>query len=66
VFFLLPRNGEDTTVLSSPDEESALKLVYLAIYEASKKWTMSIPKWREAPNHFMIIFEDRLPTVMRN
>jgi hypothetical protein len=25
--FLLPRNGEDTTVLPSPDKESALKLV---------------------------------------
>jgi putative transposase len=63
---LLPRNGEDPTVLSSPDEESALKLVYLAIHEAYKKWTMSISIWREAPNHFIIIFEDRLPTVMRN
>ena len=29
-----------------PNEESALKLVYLAIHEASKKWTMPIPKWR--------------------
>ena len=44
-----------------PNEESALKLVYLAIHEASKKWTMPIPKWRGALNHFAIIFEDRLP-----
>ena len=44
-----------------PNEESALKLVYMAIHEASKKWTMPIPNWREALNHFAIIFEDRLP-----
>ncbi len=43
-----------------PNEESALKLVYLAIHEASKKWTMPIPKWREALSHFAIIFENRL------
>lgn len=42
-----------------PNEESALNLVYLAIHEASKKWTLPIPKWREALNHFAIIFEDR-------
>jgi putative transposase len=44
-----------------PNEESALKLVYMAIHEASKKWTLPIPKWREALNHFAIMFEDRLP-----
>ena len=27
-----------------PNEESALKLVYMAIHEASKKWTMPIPE----------------------
>jgi putative transposase len=49
-----------------PNEESALKLVYLAIHEASKKWTLPIPKWREALNHFAIIFENRLPAQARN
>jgi putative transposase len=44
-----------------PNEESALKLVFMAIHEASKKWTLPIPKWREALNHFAIIFENRLP-----
>lgn len=48
-----------------PNEESALKLVYLAIHEASKKWTMPIPKWREALNHFALMFEDRLPALAR-
>jgi putative transposase len=45
-----------------PNEESAMKLVYMAIHEASKKWTLPIPKWREALNHFAVIFENRLPT----
>jgi putative transposase len=49
-----------------PNEESALKLVYLAIHEASKKWTLPIPKWREALNYFAIIFEDRLPAARSN
>jgi putative transposase len=44
-----------------PNEESALKLIYLAIHEASKKWTRPIPNWRGALNHFAIIFEDRMP-----
>jgi putative transposase len=45
-----------------PNAESALKLVYLAIHEASKKWTMPIVGWKAALNHFAIVFEGRLPT----
>ncbi len=48
-----------------PNEESALKLVYLAIHEASKKWTLPIRNWRGALNHFAIIFENRLPAPAR-
>jgi transposase-like protein len=44
-----------------PNPESALKLVYLAIHEASKRWTMPIKSWKAALNHFAILFEDRLP-----
>ena len=44
-----------------PNEESALKIVYMAIHEASKKWTMPIRNWKQALNHFAIFFEDRLP-----
>lgn len=47
-----------------PNRESALKLVYMAIHEASKKWTMPIPKWKEALNHFAILFEGRMPKQM--
>jgi putative transposase len=44
-----------------PNAESALKLIYLAIHEASKKWTMPITGWKAALNHFAIVFEDRMP-----
>ncbi len=45
-----------------PNEESALKIMYMAIHEASKKWTMPIRNWKSALNYFAILFEDRLPT----
>lgn len=44
-----------------PNEESALKIVYMAIHEASHKWTMPIRHWKQALNHFAILFEGRMP-----
>ncbi len=44
-----------------PNEESALKITFMAIHEASKKWTMPIRNWKAALNHFAILFEGRLP-----
>ena len=44
-----------------PSRDSALKLIFMAIREASKKWTKPISKWKDALNHFAILFEDRLP-----
>lgn len=44
-----------------PNDSSALKLVFMAIREASKKWSRAIAKWKEALNHFAIMFEDRMP-----
>lgn len=43
-----------------PSDEAAKKVVYLAINEASKKWSMPIRDWKPALNHFMILFEDRM------
>ena len=43
-----------------PSDDSARKVVYLAIMDASKKWTMPIRNWKMALNRFMIEFEDRL------
>ncbi len=43
-----------------PTEESAKKVVYLAVRQASEKWTMPIRNWKTALNRFMIMFENRL------
>lgn len=43
-----------------PTDDSAKKVIYLAIREASQKWTMPIKNWKAALNRFMIEFEDRL------
>jgi len=44
-----------------PNDNSAMKVVYLAIESASKKWTMPIHNWKAALNRFMIEFPDRMP-----
>jgi transposase-like protein len=43
-----------------PTDDAAKKVIYLAIQQASKKWTMPIRDWKTALNRFMIEFEDRL------
>jgi len=43
-----------------PTDDSAKKVIYLAIQEASKKWTMPIRNWKDALNRFMILFENRM------
>jgi len=43
-----------------PTDDSAKKVIYLAMQQASKKWTMPIRNWKLALNRFMIEFEDRL------
>jgi len=44
-----------------PNDNSAMKVVYLAIESASKKWTMATHNWKAALNRFMIEFPDRMP-----
>jgi len=44
-----------------PTDQSATKVIYLAIQAASKKWTMPIHHWKNALNRFMIEFPDRMP-----
>ena len=49
-----------------PNEESALKLVFMAIREAAKKWTKPIHHWKEALNYFAILYEERMPELTNN
>ena len=45
------------------NDESMLKLLYLALRNISKKWTIPIRNWKSALNQFTIMFEDRMPTI---
>ncbi len=42
-----------------PNDTSALKIIYLSIINASKKWTMPLRNWSLALNRFEIEYEDR-------
>jgi putative transposase len=44
-----------------PTDEAAMKVIYLAINNISKKWTMPIRNWKNALNRFAIEFEGRFP-----
>ncbi len=48
---------------SFPSDEAAVKLLYLALQNIAKKWTMPIKEWRAALNGFAIIFEERMPVL---
>ena len=48
------------TKASFPNDGAAMKLVYLVMKDASKKWTMPIKDWGLALNQFAIVFEDRI------
>jgi putative transposase len=48
-----------------PNQEAALKLLFLALRQAAKKWTMPIHHWREALNHFTILWPERMPALER-
>ncbi|WP_331254160.1 hypothetical protein [Photobacterium carnosum] len=40
-----------------PSDDSAKKVIYLAIRLVSKKWSMPIHNWKVAMNRFIIEFE---------
>ena len=44
-----------------PNDDAALKVIYLAIENAAKKWSMPLRDWKPAMNQFMIMFPDRMP-----
>ena len=47
-----------------PTNQSAMKVVYLAISAASKKWTMPIRHWKLALNRFTIEFGERVTAYL--
>lgn len=48
---------------SFPNDEAMLKLLYLALKNIAKKWTLPIRDWKAAMNRFTILFEGRMPNL---
>ncbi len=44
-----------------PSDDAVFKILYLALKNISKRWTMPIQNWSGAMNQFAILFENRLP-----
>jgi putative transposase len=44
---------------SFPTDDAAMKVIYLAMENIAKKWTMPIKDWKAALNCFAIAYEDR-------
>ena len=57
--YTLQRNLK--TRLSFPNNESAMKLIFMILQRAKKKWTTPIRNWGEALNQFSLIYGDRVP-----
>ena len=45
---------------SFPTDDSVMKILYLALHQISKKWTMPIRDWKAAMSQFMIMYSDRV------
>jgi putative transposase len=44
-----------------PTEDAAIKLLWLALRNAEKKWTYPIREWQRALHQFAILFPGRVP-----
>ena len=44
---------------SFPNDDAAMKLLYLGLRNIAKRWTMPIQNWKQAMSQLMIRFEDR-------
>jgi putative transposase len=52
------------TRASFPNEEAALKLLFMALENVAKKWN-TVQGWREALNRFQILWPERMPALER-
>lgn len=53
------------TLGSFPNPEAALRLLYLALLDHSKKWSF-VQGWREALDRFQILWPERMSQLERN
>ena len=42
-----------------PNDDAAMKLIYLVLRDATAEWKMSAREWSEAKSQFAILFEER-------
>lgn len=49
---------------SFPSDEAALKLLYLALQQAARKWGHPVRDWKSALNRFAILFAERMPATV--
>ena len=49
------------TKSSFPNDDALKKMLYLALNNIEKKWTMPLRDWSGAMNQFLILFGDRVP-----
>ena len=59
VNYTLQRNLK--TRQSFPNDEAAMKLIFMILRRITKKWTMPIKNWAEALHQFVVIYGDRVP-----
>jgi transposase-like protein len=59
VNYTLQRNLK--TRQSFPNDEAAMKLIFMVLRRISKRWTMPIRNWGEALHQFAVIYGDRVP-----
>ena len=59
VNYTLQRNLK--TRQSFPNDEAAMKLIFMILRRISKRWTMPIRNWGEAIHQFSVIYGDRVP-----
>jgi putative transposase len=50
---------------SFPNEEAAIRLLFLALRNHSRKWSF-VQNWRKALNRFQILWPERMPALERN
>jgi putative transposase len=48
------------TRISFPNDDAVLKLMYLALHQIAKKWTMPLRDWKSAMTQFIIMYGDRV------
>ena len=56
--FTLRKGRKNRTAF--PDDETSYKIMYLAINNLTKKWSLPIRNWGTAINQLSIMFEDRV------